>query len=105
MDLDGTLTNLPGGGWLTPFYRWHLDSPSCTQSAGTTLDGGVVCRNDVALRRLSINGVSPSRIDFQVCGLWKGGQGRAGLYAAYCLRRLGATASCSHTARRGSSCR
>jgi hypothetical protein len=49
-DLDGTFTDLPGGGWITPFYP-HLAVPECKYDP--LVFDGVVCNNKVQVRRIA----------------------------------------------------
>ena len=64
LDLDGSLTGT-ANGWTTPYYKWNEWAPACSRQS-TTYDNGLVCDNSVVIRRLQINSVLPSTLDFVV---------------------------------------
>ena len=50
LDQDGTLTNLKGGGWVTPYFP-HNDVEACTRN--DAVYSGLVCNNSIQIRRLA----------------------------------------------------
>jgi hypothetical protein len=62
-DIDGSLTGY-ADGWTTPYYKWNEWEPACVRVNGSW-DNGLICDSTVVLRRLQINSVNPSQLDFQ----------------------------------------
>jgi len=61
-DLDGSLTGHVNGT-ATPFYAFN-EWPACTRG-GPAYDDGLVCDGSTRVRRLRIDGVEPSALDFR----------------------------------------
>ena len=60
-DLDGSLTGYVNGT-ATPYYPWN-EWPECVKQ-GATYTNGLVCNGDVRVRRLQMDNVAPSQLDW-----------------------------------------
>ena len=60
-DLDGSLTGYVNGT-ATPYYPWN-EWPECVRQ-GAMYTNGIVCNGDVRVRRLQIDNVAPSQLDW-----------------------------------------
>lgn len=58
-DVDGSLTNQNGGGWVLPRYKFN-DWPECPVDTVGTYQGGNVCNKNVQVRRLQIDSFTPT---------------------------------------------
>jgi hypothetical protein len=64
LDLDGTLSGSTNG-WVTPYYAWNDLRPNCVH-ADYVYDFGIVCDNTVTIRRLKVDNVRPTELNFLV---------------------------------------
>jgi parallel beta-helix repeat protein len=62
-DMDGSLTGILKGGWVTPYYP-HLEVKECKKDV-EIWDTGILCENTVSLRRLAFHGIIPTSINSQ----------------------------------------
>ena len=63
-DLDGSLAGFRNG-WVTPYYAFNHFRGPCSRR-GPEYDLGLVCDNSTVVRRLQIDAVTPSTMDYRV---------------------------------------